>query len=330
MTEAFLRPPGMQTALYRFFNADGTLLYVGIANDPRTRWSCHAGEKRWWDEVEAKTVTWFATREEAEGAEMAAIVSERPLYNVTHSETRRPGDARDENTGRYGFLAKIRMRQSMWVRFGQAAEAAGTNRSAVILAFMAWYMQKPGAKRPQRPPAGPWSSRRPGEAAAPAVPPRPTTEARVQEVGPKATVPAQPNRRTETRHHLLGRTCHHFTQHSLTCDQYDELLARAAGHCELCGLPESETGGKRLVVDHFQGGGVYLVRGLICDRCNSTMSCLDENKPWGPKRTWETAARAYEARSWQQATLEQMARVAAERERRREHREQIAARRRAA
>lgn len=330
MTQSLLRPDGMQTALYRFFDADGSLLYVGIANDPRPRWSCHAGEKRWWGEVETKTIDWFATREEAENAEIAAIVSERPRYNVTHSETRRPGDAREESTGRYGYLAKVRMMRSTWARFGQAVDAAGTNRSAVILALMAWYMRKPGARLPERPPAGPWSNPHPGEAYTPAAAPQAPVKARVQEVRPKATVPPQPNRRTETRHHPLGKTCHHFAQHSLTCDQYDELLARASGHCELCSLPEAETGGKRLVVDHFQGGGVYLVRGLICDRCNSTMSCLDENKPWGPKRTWEAAAWAYEARSWQRPTPEQMALIEAERARRRAHRESIEARRHAA
>ncbi|MFE6785159.1 endonuclease domain-containing protein [Streptomyces sp. NPDC057680] len=125
-----------------------------------------------------------------------------------------------------------------------------------------------------------------------------------------------PSRQTETRHHPLGKTCHHFIHHELTCDQYDELRARAGGCCELCGLPEQETGGRRLVVDHFQDGGLRFVRGMICDRCNSTMSCLDGTKPWGPKKIWETAARTYEARSWQQPTAEQRSRVEAIREER--------------
>jgi GIY-YIG catalytic domain. len=170
MTQSLRRPPGMQTALYRFFDAVGDLLYVGIANDPRPRWSCHAGEKRWWGEVHKKTLEWFATREEAEHAEMTAIVNEQPRYNVTHSVTRRPGDARKDNTGRYRHLAKFRMLNSEWALFGQAAKAAGTNRSALLLEFMAWYMRRPGAKRPQRPPAGPWSVRLPGETGGQAAP----------------------------------------------------------------------------------------------------------------------------------------------------------------
>ncbi|KAA6216422.1 hypothetical protein CP979_05280 [Streptomyces filamentosus] len=147
----------METALYRFFDEAGVLLYVGIANDPRVRWSSHAGEKRWWPEVAAKSVEWFATRAEAESAEIAAIIGERPQYNVTHSDTRRPGDAKADNTERYRHLAKVRMLKSQWVRFGEAAAAAGTNRSAVLQQFMAWYIGTPGVECPQRPPAGPWS-----------------------------------------------------------------------------------------------------------------------------------------------------------------------------
>lgn len=157
MTLSLVRPDGMKTALYRLFDADGALLYIGIANDPKTRWSSHAGEKRWWGDVARKTLEWFATREEAESAEVAAIVGERPQYNVTHSETRRPGDAREDNTERYRYLVKFRVLTSEWARFGEATKAAGTNRSAVLLQLMAWYMRKPGAECPERPPAGPWS-----------------------------------------------------------------------------------------------------------------------------------------------------------------------------
>lgn len=158
MALSLARPDGKQTALYRFFDAQGSLLYVGIANDPRTRWSSHKGEKRWWGEVATKTLDWFTTREEAERVEESAIVNERPRYNVTHSETRQPGDAKGDNTGRYRHLAKVRILTSDWVLFGQAAKVAGTNRSALLLEFMRWYLRKPGARLPERPLAGAWSN----------------------------------------------------------------------------------------------------------------------------------------------------------------------------
>ncbi|MFE9064876.1 endonuclease domain-containing protein [Streptomyces violaceusniger] len=99
--------------------------------------------------------------------------------------------------------------------------------------------------------------------------------------------------------------------HRLTCDEYDELRERAGGCCEICGTPEAETGGKRLVVDHFEGRGFRLVRGLLCDSCNAVMSCVDGTKRWGVNRRWESEALEYEASSWQQPTPEQRAAVVA-------------------
>jgi hypothetical protein len=72
--------PG-RTAVYRFFNAAGVLLYVGVATWPPTRWKQHAKEKSWWGEVADKTTTWYPTRVEAEAAEAVAINTEKPLHN---------------------------------------------------------------------------------------------------------------------------------------------------------------------------------------------------------------------------------------------------------
>jgi hypothetical protein len=120
---------------------------------------------------------------------------------------------------------------------------------------------------------------------------------------------ANPTRKTETRHSLNGKTCHHFQYHGLTCDEYDALRARAAGHCELCGTAEPDTGGRRLVVDHYEGNQLRFIRGLLCDRCNSLMSCIDGRKRWGPDRSRVAAAREYERRSWHQPSRAQWEQV---------------------
>lgn len=44
-----------------------------------------------------------------------------------------------------------------WYDFDAAAKSKGTERAAVIRDFIAWYLRRPGAKLPERPPAGPWS-----------------------------------------------------------------------------------------------------------------------------------------------------------------------------
>ena len=78
MTDLADRP----TALYRFFDADERLLYVGIAVNPPSRWQGHKGEKEWWYDARRATLTWFSSRGEAERAEAEAIASERPLHNM--------------------------------------------------------------------------------------------------------------------------------------------------------------------------------------------------------------------------------------------------------
>jgi len=76
------------TTLYRFFDSAGRLLYVGISGNPGRRFHQHSGEKPWWADVDRSTMEHFATRAEAEAAEVAAIKTERPLHNVVHNNDR--------------------------------------------------------------------------------------------------------------------------------------------------------------------------------------------------------------------------------------------------
>lgn len=72
-----------RTALYRFFDASGVLLYVGITDNPSKRWNEHAISKRatWWSTVAKKTLEWYPSRDAADAAETQAINVERPLHN---------------------------------------------------------------------------------------------------------------------------------------------------------------------------------------------------------------------------------------------------------
>jgi hypothetical protein len=75
-----------RTALYRLFNSEGRLLYVGIAFNPRARWLGHSSTKSWWEQVDRREVEWHETRSAALGAEAEVIVNERPLYNIAGAE----------------------------------------------------------------------------------------------------------------------------------------------------------------------------------------------------------------------------------------------------
>lgn len=77
-------------SLYRFYDAEDTLLYVGITEAGAMRWNQHRKSKHWWPEVVSSTVEHFTTRAEALEAERQAIIAEQPLHNVVHNRTRQP------------------------------------------------------------------------------------------------------------------------------------------------------------------------------------------------------------------------------------------------
>jgi len=71
-----------RTALYRCFDAEGQLLYVGITKSPKKRQSEHRRGSVWYPQMADMTVEWFDDEDGARSAESAAIRSEGALYNV--------------------------------------------------------------------------------------------------------------------------------------------------------------------------------------------------------------------------------------------------------
>ena len=75
------RPP-KRHSVYRFFDADGNLLYVGISADPRRRLGEHRGRpSTWWWETSNITLDHYPSFEDARWAEKVAIETENPRYN---------------------------------------------------------------------------------------------------------------------------------------------------------------------------------------------------------------------------------------------------------
>lgn len=119
-----------------------------------------------------------------------------------------------------------------------------------------------------------------------------------------------PSRRTETRHATPGNACTHFLNFGLTCDDYDRMRERARDSCEICETPEEATTRAQLVIDHFHGGGVWFVRGLVCDRCNSVMARHDRAAEWGPASLpWADKARQYHLNAFGQPTADELRRA---------------------
>lgn len=114
-----------------------------------------------------------------------------------------------------------------------------------------------------------------------------------------------PARRTNYGHtERFDLRCTH-TLYGLTCEAYDALRDRAKDACEICKRPDHQTARGKLIIDHFQGGDIFFVRGLLCDRCNSVMSRHDRTAPWGPASLpFKERARTYHLNAWDKPTAE--------------------------
>lgn len=74
--------------LYRHFDKDGRLLYVGISISAVARLATHKIGSEWYGQIVRIEIERFESRREALDAESAAITNEKPLFNLS-METRR-------------------------------------------------------------------------------------------------------------------------------------------------------------------------------------------------------------------------------------------------
>lgn len=70
-----------RAAVYRLYDAAGTLLYIGSAYDPDHRCKSHR-KQPWWPEVARRTDEWHPARGVAYVEELKAIAVERSKYNA--------------------------------------------------------------------------------------------------------------------------------------------------------------------------------------------------------------------------------------------------------
>jgi len=72
-------------ALYRFWDKNNTLLYIGISNNFLGRIRQHTHTADWFQQAHNVTIEHYNSRAEVEQAEVKAIKAELPLYNKTHN-----------------------------------------------------------------------------------------------------------------------------------------------------------------------------------------------------------------------------------------------------
>jgi predicted DNA-binding transcriptional regulator AlpA len=72
--------------LYRHFDSDGVLLYVGQSKCAINRLNGHKRESSWYDSIATVTIEPFASRAQALRAEQEAISREKPRFNIHGGE----------------------------------------------------------------------------------------------------------------------------------------------------------------------------------------------------------------------------------------------------
>ena len=81
LTSPFEPVPVPTTTLYRYFDKDGRLIYVGITRDVWRREAEHSCS-HWFHLSVRKETEEYSSRYKAEQAELQAIQDKKPLYNV--------------------------------------------------------------------------------------------------------------------------------------------------------------------------------------------------------------------------------------------------------
>jgi predicted GIY-YIG superfamily endonuclease len=74
-----------KTALYRHFDTDDNLLYVGVSLSSVNRLSQHKSNSHWFYSIARQEIEYFDSREEALKAEAEAIRNENPNNNIMGS-----------------------------------------------------------------------------------------------------------------------------------------------------------------------------------------------------------------------------------------------------
>jgi predicted GIY-YIG superfamily endonuclease len=99
--------------LYRCFDKDGALLYIGITSNPSQRFSIHELKTPWWSDVASITQEeGFESRSALEAAEIEAINAEYPLFNLRDAK--------------YGFCSTCGSQSPRW--FPRTLECRGAVR----------------------------------------------------------------------------------------------------------------------------------------------------------------------------------------------------------
>lgn len=126
----------MSACLYRCYSSDEQLLYIGISIRAATRLREHGAQSSWFGSVARIAVEHFASRGDAASAELLAIRTERPKFNIVGKvdsppKRSKPVTPLGSKTGSYYQVVVDRARALVEKYCGvrKAAAAIGVNAS---------------------------------------------------------------------------------------------------------------------------------------------------------------------------------------------------------
>ena len=96
------------TKLYRHFDKEGALLYVGISLNALNRLAQHKAASGWFEDIHKVEIETFVNRVSALNAERTAIETEKPKWNKKHNKPKEVKLSRVEATAEAARKALIR------------------------------------------------------------------------------------------------------------------------------------------------------------------------------------------------------------------------------
>ncbi|MFE6412577.1 GntR family transcriptional regulator [Streptomyces sp. NPDC057837] len=138
------RPDNEPTALYRLYDANDSLLYIGITWHPEFRLEQHLLDKEWLHLVARRTVEWYPDRPSALAAEAAATNEEKPLHDSSWRRSNKDGRPQWKNLeGRRAIIDGLRqeIRQGLHEPGSVLMTGAVAKRFGVARATASYAMQ---------------------------------------------------------------------------------------------------------------------------------------------------------------------------------------------
>jgi len=119
----------IKTNLYRHFDADGKLLYVGISLSAISRLGQHQDHSHWFGSIARVEIVSFPSRADAIAAEREAIKNEKPLHNIVHRRVEAAPNSKYEAARAELVHQTVRFKPLYNRR--EAADAIGVASSAI-------------------------------------------------------------------------------------------------------------------------------------------------------------------------------------------------------